>query len=323
MPNFSNQQLQALFAGTLAFEQQKALITELTQHMHSEQVLYQLAESARHYENLITGLPVGTIDIAGTGGDGANTLNFSTLAALLVAASGHPVAKHGNRASTSKCGSFDLIQYFSIEIPKTPEQAKHLIEKQGLAFLFAPYYHPAFKHVIAVRKWFAEQGQRTVFNVLGALLNPAHLSYMLVGVYDPKLLMPFAKTLHLLGVEYAYVVHGNGLDEATLTGQTDYIRLCQGQYHRGVWQPSDFGLPSCSLADIQGGAPEQNFAESQAILTGQLQGPKRDMVVLNAALALHVAGQFSTEIDQEIAKIEHVIDSKAAVDFLHYYSLRS
>ncbi len=308
--NFPKRRLQKLFTGRLDFEDQKRFIAELTQHVRSEQVLYQLAQSVRQYENRVTGLPENCIDIVGTGGDGANTLNFSTLAALLVAATGQPVAKHGNRASTSQCGSFDLIQQFGIEMPQTPKQAQEIMAARGMVFLFAPYFHPAFKHVVAVRKWFAEQKQKTIFNVLGPLLNPAHVSYMLVGVYDPKLLLPYAKALKMLGVHYAYVVHGNGLDEASLTGPTQYVRLCQGQCQQGMWQPDDFGLPQCTLAEIQGGTAEQNLAESRAILSGQLHGPKRDMVVLNAALALHVAGQFSGGIDQKIAQIVDVIGSK-------------
>ncbi len=313
---FPEEAVKQLFLGQLDFAQQCELIEQLSADLLCVETLTQLTHCARQFEQHVAPVPVGTLDIVGTGGDGMHTLNFSTLSAMTVAALGHPVAKHGNRSVTSRCGSIDLLQQFGVPLPKTASAARALLQTSGLAFLFAGYFHPAFAHVMQARQWFAEQGRKTIFNVLGPLINPAHVRHMLVGVYDPRLLRPYACALQQLGVQAAYIVHGYGLDEATLTGPTQYIRVRGDELVEGIWRPMDFALSACALADIQGGSPAENFSQSQALLSGKLTGPKRDMVILNAGLALHIAYEFSVDLHDCLQQVAEVLASGKVWDFV-------
>jgi anthranilate phosphoribosyltransferase len=227
------------------------------------------------------------IDCCGTGGDGHGTLNISTAVACIVAASGVPVAKHGNRAASSRSGATDVLGALGIGIA-SPEQAERKLTTHGLTFMFAPNHHPAMRAVGGLRP---ELGFRTVFNLAGPLSNPAGTTRQLVGVYDPRWLMPVAETLRRLGSVSAWVVHGSdGLDELTITGPSEVAILAGGKIERRTITPEDAGLPRATLADIQGGEPAENAAALTRLLDGET-GAYRDIVLLNSGAALVVAGK--------------------------------
>ena len=295
--------IETLLAPQTTVEQQCALIKKLSGYQYQGAALADIVTAFRAHECRVVGLPNATVDIVGTGGDGVNTLNYSTMVALLLMRMGIPVAKHGNKSATSLCGSFDLLLKLGMTIPETPEQAEAVFNEQGGVFLFAPYFHPIFKRIAAARKHFSDKGERTIFNVLGPLLNPAHVSRMVIGVYQPELVRPFAEALVALGCDYAYVVHGDGLDEASLTGMTQFARCDHGKIMYGEWQPEDFGFKQCSLAALKGGDPAYNLQQTQAILSGELTGPKQQMVVINAALAVHASQGFSCTLQDCVHKV--------------------
>lgn len=226
------------------------------------------------------------LEIVGTGGDHSNSFNISTTSSLVVAAAGTPVAKHGNRAATSKSGAADVLEALGVKIDVTPETSATVLHEIGICFLYAQEYHKAMRFVAPVRKTL---GIRTLFNILGPLANPAGASMQLLGVYDKDLLEPLAKVLHELGVNKAMVVHGeDGLDEVSLTGATDVCELQNGQLTTYQITPEQFGFKRCQPADLVGGTPADNAKITQAILNGA-QGPQRDVILMNAGCALHVA----------------------------------
>ncbi|RZJ18730.1 MAG: anthranilate phosphoribosyltransferase [Brevundimonas sp.] len=229
------------------------------------------------------------IDTCGTGGDGAHTYNISTAAAFVLAGAGLKVAKHGNRAMSSKSGSSDVLSVLGVNLAATPAQQARALDQAGIAFLFAPTYHGAMRHVGPVR---AEIGFRTVFNLLGPLCNPAHATRQVMGVYDPALLEPLVEVLGRLGARRAWTVHGQGLDELTTTGPTEVAEWKAGAVRRFTVTPADAGLPLATLADLRGGDAEENAAALTALLAGS-PGAYRDIVVLNAAAALVVADRAS------------------------------
>jgi len=231
---------------------------------------------------------VNALEIVGTGGDGANTFNISTTAAILAAAAGVPVAKHGNRSASSQCGSADVLEALGVNITISPEKSAELLKTIGICFLFAQNYHIAMRYVAPIRR---ELGIRTVFNILGPLTNPAGASMELMGVYDRELVEPLAEVLCNLGVRNAMVVHGeDGLDEISLTAPTFVCHVKDGNVSTYTITPEDFGLVRCDKADLTGGSPAENAAILRAILHGE-HGPKRDAAVLNAAAAITVAGR--------------------------------
>jgi len=205
-------------------------------------------------------------DCVGTGGDGANTINISTTAAILAAACGLKMAKHGNRSVSSMSGSADLLEAFGVNLSMSPETANHCLAQSNLCFLYAPAYHSGFRHAAPVRK---AMGIRTLFNILGPLVNPAKPNIMLLGVYTPELLMPIAKALQLTGVQRAFVVHGSGLDEIALHGNTQVIEIYQGELIERMIKPQDFGLKNYALEEIKGGTPEENANIIKDILSGK------------------------------------------------------
>ncbi len=228
------------------------------------------------------------VDCVGTGGDGANTINISTTAAIVAAACGIKVAKHGNRSVSSKSGSADLLEAFGVNLTMEPETAAQCLTQTGLCFLFAPKYHSGFRHAAPVR---AALGVRTLFNILGPLVNPASPKVMLLGVYTPELLKPMAKALQLTGVERAWVVHGSGLDEIAIHGETLVVEI-DGEHliERSV-TPDDFDLDTYPLKDIEGGTPDENAEHSKAILTGNGQDAHTAAVTINAAALLYLTGK--------------------------------
>ena len=230
------------------------------------------------------------VDTCGTGGDGAHTYNISTAASFVLAGAGLRVAKHGNRAMSSKSGSSDVLAALGVNLDATPAQQAVALNDAGIAFLFAPTYHGAMRHVGPVR---AELGFRTVFNLLGPLCNPAGANRQVMGVYDPALLEPLAEVLGRLGAKRAWTVNGQGLDELTTTGPTDVAEWKDGTVTRFTITPEDAGLPRATLADIQGGDAEVNAAALRALLNGE-KGPYRDIVLMNAAAALVVSDKAET-----------------------------
>lgn len=245
------------------------------------------------------------LDVVGTGGDRLGTFNLSTAAALVAAAAGVPVAKHGNRAVTSLTGSADVVEALGIPIELTPEQATAMLCRHGFAFLFAPRFHPAFRQIAPARKLCAERGQRTVFNLLGPLLNPARPTAMLMGVARPDLCRPMAQALQQLGVRRAWVACGHltggpaegepFLDEFSTLGPTTVASFQPDQPMR-VWtfDPSELPLQPATLADLRGGDRLTNAGILRQVLSGQERGPRRDAVLLNAGAALCVAGRCPT-----------------------------
>ncbi|WP_029523146.1 anthranilate phosphoribosyltransferase [Persephonella sp. KM09-Lau-8] len=253
------------------------------------------------------------VDTCGTGGDKVNTFNVSTITAFVVAGAGAKVAKHGNRSVSSKCGSADIMEALGINIEMPPEKAAKALEEIGLAFLFAPIYHPAMKNVIRQRR---EIGVRTIFNILGPLSNPAEAKYQLMGVYDQKLIEPLSRVLVNLGIEKAFVVHGmEGLDEVSITGETLVGEVNEGEINIYTVRPEDFGLKSASLQDIQGGDLGYNLKIALSILEGKDNSPKTDFVAINAAFALKVVG-IVDNIKEGIELAKETIYSKKAYQIL-------
>lgn len=248
------------------------------------------------------------VDTCGTGGDGSGTFNISTAVAFVAAGAGLCVAKHGNRAMSSKCGSADVLQALGVNIEADTAKVEQCLDQVGIAFLFAPMLHAAMKHAIGPRR---EIGTRTVFNVLGPLTNPAGARRQLIGVYDGDLTEKIAGVLAALGSQRAFVVHGDdGLDEITTTGPSRIAELRDGAVRTYQVRPEDFGMERAAAADLAGGEAEDNAAILAGILAGET-GPRRDIVVLNAAAAI-VAGGAAEDLAAGAAKAAEAIDSGAA-----------
>jgi anthranilate phosphoribosyltransferase len=235
-------------------------------------------------------LPGPMIDVCGTGGDKLELFNVSTSVMFVLAAGGACVVKHGNRAITSKCGGADVLEELGVKIELAPEQLRACVEEHGLGFVFAPIYHPAFKAIGPVRQALAAQGIPTIFNLLGPLLNPARPPYQLVGVFSPVLLPKYAEALAVLGRAHAWAVHGSGMDELSLIGPSAVQEVVNGIVRESSVDPEALGLPNCTLADLRGGGRRENAAILTAILDGTDTGPKRDLVLLNAAAGFVITG---------------------------------
>lgn len=248
------------------------------------------------------------LEIVGTGGDGANSFNISTTSSLVISAAGIPVAKHGNRAATSKCGAADVLEALGVNITIAPEKSRELLEKIGICFLFAQNYHFAMKYVAPVRKGL---GIRTIFNILGPLANPAGANMELMGVYDESLVEPLAHVLANLGVKRALVVYGtDGLDEISLSAPTKVCEVKDRTFVSYEITPEQFGLIRCSKEDLVGGTPAENAQITRDILAGK-PGPKRDAVLLNAGAAIYMAGA-ADSIQAGIDLAKKMIDSGKA-----------
>ncbi len=249
------------------------------------------------------------MEIVGTGGDGAHSFNISTTSAFVLAAAGIKIAKHGNRAASSKCGTADCLEALGINIDLEPSKCVELLEKVGMCFFFAQKYHTSMKYVGAIRK---ELGFRTVFNILGPLTNPARPSIQLLGVYDESLVEPLAQVLMSIGVKQGLVVFGQDkLDEISLSTPTTVCDFKDGRYKTYVIKPEDFGIERCSKEDLVGGTPEENAKITLDILNGQ-KGPKRDTVLMNAGAGLYAAGKADSILDG-IKLAADLIDSGAAL----------
>jgi anthranilate phosphoribosyltransferase len=254
------------------------------------------------------------VDTCGTGGDGKHTFNISTTAAFVVAGAGQKVAKHGNRAASSRSGSADVLLALGGNLDLTPEQVADCVATVGIGFLYAIHHHPAMRHAIGPRR---ELGQRTIFNLLGPLTNPAGATHQLIGVYDPALTEPLARVLGALGSEAAYVVHGaDGLDELSTTGPNRVSRLHHGEVTTFELDPTTLGLPAATIDDLLGGTPEENAALTRGVLDGRDGGPRRDIVLLNAAAVLSLE---SGDWAAGLASARAAIDSGAALRTLEVW----
>lgn len=251
-------------------------------------------------------------EIVGTGGDNAHSFNISTTSALVAAAGGMKVAKHGNRAASSQCGTADCLEALGVNIQQTPRKCIELLEKAGMCFFFAQKYHTSMKYVGAIRK---ELGFRTVFNILGPLTNPGTPSMQPLGVYDEYLVEPLAQVLINLGVKRGMVVYGQDkLDEISMSAPTTICEIRDGWFKTSVITPEDFGFSRCTREELKGGTPEENAAITLAILRGA-KGPKRNAVLLNAGAALYI-GEKAETLKDGIALARELIDSQKALAVL-------
>jgi len=256
------------------------------------------------------------LDIVGTGGDELFSFNISTVSAFVVAAGGVPVAKHGNRSVSSKCGSADLLEALGVNIGISAEKSEKILKEAGICFLLAQTYHSSMKYVAPVRK---ELGARTIFNILGPLANPAGANMQLLGVYDENLVEPLARVLLNLGVKRAVVVHGrDGLDEITLTDSTTVCEVANGKLNSYFITPEQFGFKRCKMKDLVGGEPKVNAKIALDVLSGKERGPKRDIVLLNSAVCLYMAHNNVT-MRQCVKMAADIIDSGKALKKLEQF----
>ena len=250
------------------------------------------------------------LEIVGTGGDGSNSFNISTTSSLVIAAGGVPVAKHGNRAASSKSGAADVLEALGVKITLTPERSAEILKKINICFLFAQNYHIAMKYVAPIRK---ELGIRTVFNILGPLSNPAGANMEPMGVYDQSLVEPLAQVMANLGVNRGMVVYGqDSLDEISMCAPTSVCEIRDGKFTSYEITPEQFGYERCEKGALTGGTPAENAEITKAILKGEEKGPKRQAVCLNAGAALYIAGK-AASIEEGVKLAESLIDSGAAL----------
>ena len=256
------------------------------------------------------------LEIVGTGGDGSNSFNISTTSSLVIAAGGVPVAKHGNRAASSKSGAADVLEALGVKITLTPERSAEILKKINICFLFAQNYHIAMKYVAPIRK---ELGIRTVFNILGPLSNPAGANMELMGVYDQSLVEPLAQVMANLGVNRGMVVYGqDSLDEISMCAPTSVCEIRDSKFTSYEITPEQFGYERCEKGALTGGTPAENAEITKAILKGEEKGPKRQAVCLNAGAALYIAGK-AASIEEGVKLAESLIDSGAALKKLEEF----
>lgn len=278
----------AIFTGRLSEEEITAYLSTTADRKPTVDELVGAVTSMRQHMRSIT-VPAGAMDLCGTGGDGLGTLNISTAVSFVVAACGVPVAKHGNRSASSRSGAADVLEALGINIGLEPDTAASLLHETGLTFLFAQTHHPAMKQVASARK---QIGRRTIFNLLGPLANPGRVRRQLVGVFSSDWLAPYAKALKALGSERAWIVHGrDGLDELSISMPTQVAILDQGAITTGEVTPEEAGLKRWPLAEIAGGNAGHNAAALRSLLEGDAPGAYHQIVLLNAAAALNVAGK--------------------------------
>ena len=283
-----------------------ALTTKSARAETTDEIAGCAAAMRAHATKVETGMEL--FEIVGTGGDNAHSFNISTTSALVAAAGGVKVAKHGNRAASSQCGTADCLEALGVNIQQSPEKCVELLREVGMCFFFAQKYHTSMKYVGAIRK---ELGFRTVFNILGPLTNPGTPSMQLLGVYDDYLVQPLAQGLISLGVRRGMVVYGQDkLDEISLSAPTTVCEIKDGWFKSRVITPEEFGFARCTREDLKGGTPAENAAITRAILSGE-QGHKRNAVLLNAGASLYIAGKADTMKDG-VALAGELIDSGAA-----------
>lgn len=301
-----------IMSGNATDAQIGAFLTALRIQGETPEVIAGAAQAMREKFTPVKSPSEVTVDIVGTGGDGAHTFNISTAAAFVVAGAGVTVAKHGNRGVSSKCGSANVLDELGISLQATPEQMKKGLNELGISFLFAPALHPAMKHAIGPRK---ELGVRTLFNILGPICNPASAKYGVIGVFSAELAAELAEALSKLDMKNLFVVHGDdGLDEITTTTTTQVWEVKDGAVSHFVLNPEDLGIPLAKTEDLVGGEPAENAEIIRALFAGE-KGPKRDILLLNSAAALVTAGK-AADLKEGLTIAAESIDSGAALEKL-------
>lgn len=303
-----------IMSGETSPTQNAAFLAALSTKSTKAETIAEIAGCANAMRDHAVKVEAGSdlMEIVGTGGDGAHSFNISTTAALVTAAGGVKVAKHGNRAASSQCGTADCLEALGVNIQQSPQRCKELLDEVGMCFFFAQKYHTSMKYVGAIRK---ELGFRTVFNILGPLTNPGSPTMQLLGVYDRYLVEPLAQVLMSLGVQRGMVVYGEDkLDEISLSAPTTVCEFKDGWYKVYTIAPEDFGLTRCQKADLVGGSPAENAQITRDILNGA-KGPKRDAVLLNAGAALYIGGKAET-LAQGVTLAAELIDSGKAAQTL-------
>lgn len=292
-----------IMSGNASQIQMSAYLTALAMKGETIEEITGSAKGMReHCVRLLHDMDV--LEIVGTGGDHSDSFNISTTAALVIASGGVPVAKHGNRAASSRCGAADVLEALGVNISIPPEKSTELLSKINICFLFAQNYHLAMKYVAPVRK---ELGIRTVFNILGPLTNPAGAGMQVMGVYEEALVEPLARVLTNLGVKSAMVVYGQDvLDEISISAPTTVCEVKDGNCRTYVLEPEQFGFEKCDKGELTGGTPEENAAITRAVLNGE-KGPKRNAVVLNAGAGLYTAGK-AASVEEGVRMAERLID---------------
>lgn len=311
--------MREIMTGETTPAQIAAYLTALRMRGETPEVIAGSAKAMREHFTFIEPHADVVVDTCGTGGDSAHTFNISTTVALVAAGAGITVAKHGNRSVSSKSGSADVLEALGINLAAPPEVMSACLKEIGIAFLFAPALHPAMKHAIGPRK---EIGIRSIFNILGPLANPSNAKYGMLGVYSEHLVPVLAEAAASLGARHLFIVHGqDGLDEVTLTGLTDLAEVVDGNVTTSTLDPRDYGFALCTREDLTGGNPEHNATIIRSILDGG-KGPHRDIVILNAALAI-VAGQKAASIEEGIRAAAASIDSGKAKEKLDQLAART
>ncbi len=307
----AEQAMEVILSGAASTPQITAFLVALRMKGETAEELLGFARAMRRMASTVHAPEGGPLlDTCGTGGDGANTFNISTIAALVVAGAGVRVAKHGNRSISSRCGSADVLESLGVRIAVNPEQAEQALREIGIAFLFAPAFHPAMKNAHPAR---LELKMRTVFNMLGPLANPARATAQVVGTASDKAAGLIAHALAGLGLERGFVVHGSdGLDEITTTGPTLAYEIRAGKVRPVTLTPEDFGVAPATLADLAGGEAAENCQIARAVLNG-CRGPRREIVLVNASAALVAAGR-AASFPEGVAVAAESIDSGAAMD---------
>lgn len=301
------QVMEEIMTGEATDAQKASFLTALSMKGETIDEITSAAKVLRsHCERFLNDMDV--LEIVGTGGDGSNTINISTLSSVVVSAAGIPVAKHGNRAASSKCGTADCLEALGVKIDCAPARSAQILKDINLCFLFAQKYHPAMRFVGAVRK---EMGIRTLFNVLGPLANPAGATMQLFGVYSEELVEPLAHVLRNLGVKRAMVVYGrDSMDEISLSAETKVCEFKNDEFKSYVIKPEDLGLTRCNKEDLVGGTPQENAAIVNDILGGA-KGPKTDVVLLNAGAAIYLVSDGITLKDGIEKAREIIVSGKA------------
>ena len=315
----AEQVLNEIMEGAASPVQMSAYLTALSMKGETiDEITASAASMRAHGTRLEHDMEV--LEIVGTGGDGANTFNISTTSSLVIAAGGVPVAKHGNRAASSKSGAADVLEALGANIVMEADDSTKMLEKAGFCFLFAQKYHAAMKYVGPVRK---ELGIRTVFNILGPLSNPASASMEVMGVYDASLVEPLAKVLSNLGVKRGMVVYGQDkLDEISVSAPTTICEIKDEKFETYEITPEQFGYERCEKEELAGGTPQENAQITRDILNGNEQGAKRGAVCLNAGAALYIAGKAET-LEAGVRMAEQLIDSGSALAKLEQYIAES
>ncbi len=309
-----------IMSGEASDVQKSAYLTALTMKGETIDEITGSAEEMRNHAVQLSH-EGDVLEIVGTGGDKSDSFNISTTASLVIASAGVPVAKHGNRAASSKSGAADVLESLGVNITISPRKSAELLQNIGICFLFAQSYHTAMKYVGPIRK---ELGIRTIFNILGPLANPASANLQVMGVYDESLVEPLAKVLSNLGVKRALVVYGQDrLDEISASAETSVCEVKDGTFKSYTISPEQFGLTRCKKEELTGGTPDENAAITKAVLAGE-QGARRTAVVLNAGAGLYVAGK-ADSIEEGIRLAEELIDSgkaeKKLEEFVKYSNM--